>query len=211
MSIEIKLPNFSREFSTGVRKEIRKKFLASMPSVAQKIEKRISVELFGLISQSQEFQDLKSNTQIRGELGLPSAASLDNIVQTWADGVTVVYTRNKIFGTLDIGMIQDDYSDVLSLPEASFVSASKKGSTVIEWLRWLLLESTSVIVSGYEFLEATGKGRTGLGFMIRKGKGWSVPAQYAGTATDNFATRALGTIDETIDIVVRQEITKGIR
>ena len=211
MSIQIKLPNFTREFNRGVKKEVQEKFSRAMPGIAQKIEKRLAIELFKQISQSQEYQDLTSNTQIRGELGLFSVAALDNIVQTWADGVTVLYTKNKILGTLDIGMIQDDYSDVLSLPEASFVSASRRGSTVIEWLRWLLLESTSIIVAGYDFLEATGKGRTGLGFMIRKGKGWSVPAQYAGTATDNFATRALGTIDETIDIVVRQEITKGIR
>ena len=44
--------------------------------------------------------------------------------------------------------------------------------------------------------------------MVKRRGGWKVPAAIAGTENDNFATRALSEIQDNIDIIVRQELTK---
>lgn len=206
---KIELPNFKADFDKNILREIKSVINKAMPSIVNKIKSRLKVEFIRLVKDSEEYQALVAG-DLRGELGLPDPTVVDRIIDAWADGIQVVFTNRGKLGVIEIGMIQADYADVLSLPDASYVYASRDGNTVIEWLRWLLLESTSVIVVDYEFA-ASNRGRTGLGIMVnRSGGGWRVPAQYAGTANDNFVTRALADIERSIDVIVRQEITKGI-
>ena len=42
----------------------------------------------------------------------------------------------------------------------------------------------------------------------RQNASWGVPSQFAGTENNNFATRALETINDEIDVLVRREIVK---
>jgi len=86
----------------------------------------------------------------------------------------------------------------------------RRGQKTLEWLRWLLLEGGKVIVSDYEYRQGSKRGgsRTGLGIMIKRRGGWKVPAAIAGIESDNFVTRALSEIQDNIDIIVRQELTK---
>ena len=102
-------------------------------------------------------------------------------------------------------MRRNDYSDVISVPEAVFVT--EKG-VKLEWLRWLLLEGDKRIVSNY-FFKKSSRGRAGGGIMAeRQNASWGVPSQFAGTENNNFATRALETINDEIDVLVRREIVK---
>ena len=206
--LSISLPNFKSQFDKNIVREIRKEIAARMPKVIDAVQERLGVELFDAIQDSPTWRAVKGGS-LRGELGIANVASLDNILLTWADGVEVTYEQNKEFGILRIGMIQADYSDVLSLPESSFVSSSARtgNTSVIEWLRWLLLESTAIIVSNYSFVPKN-NGRTGLGIMIETGRGWRIPQQYAGSATDNFATRSLQNIGSVIDKVVEEEVNR---
>ena len=204
----IELPNFDSQFTAGIMKEIKTQFAKKMPSILKNIKQKLEIALSTAIKDSFEYQALFGG-ELQGQLGLPNPMVIDSIIEQWANGIEVNYKPNTSFGVISIGMIQADYADVLTMPEASFVYATTSGNGVIEWLRWLLLESTSIIVLDYDFV-ASNRGRTGLGVMVSKdGGGWRVPQQYAGTATDNFATRALVDIEKSIDTIVRQEITKG--
>lgn len=207
INASLKLINFEKEFNQNIIREIKNLLNLKMPSIVIKIKDRLKVELKNSISQSNTWQEVYSG-MLRGELGIQNTGGLDNILDTWANGIMVKFNNNAL-GSIDIGMIQSDYSDVLTMPEASFAYASKNTSGVIEWLRWLLLESSSIIVSSYDFTPSN-KGRTGLGIMKRNAGGWRVPAEHAGSATDNFVTRSLQDINKIIDEVVRQEITKGL-
>jgi len=206
----ITLPNFDAEFNKNIKKEINAKIAKSMSSIVNKIEQRLGVEIRKSIEGSIVWQEVVGGT-LRGELGISNVSNLDAILETWSKSIKVVYSKNKGFGKISIGVIQSDYSDVLSLAESSFTYASNRGSGVIEWLRWLLLESTSIIVSEYDFVSSN-QGRTGQGIMVkRQGGGWSVPPQYAGTAADNFVTRSLLDIENTIERVVTGEVQKGVK
>jgi len=202
----IQLLNFDSQFDKNVKKEINKKIASVMSAATKAIKKKLEVELYNAIESSQTWQAVKGGV-LRGELGIQNVSSIDNILNTWAEGIQVTYERNTEFGIIKIGMIRSDYSDVLSLPQSSFPYVSSRSSGIIEWLRWLLLESTQTIVSGYTF-NPRNSGRTGLGIMVKTGGGWSVPPQYAGSATDNFATRSLADIEKVIDRVVKEEVSR---
>ncbi len=206
----ITLPNFDAEFTKNINKEINTKIAKSMSGIVDKIEQRLGSEIRKSIENSIVWQEVVGGT-LRGELGIQNVSNLDSILETWSKSIKVVYLKNKGFGKISIGMIQSDYSDVLSLVESSFTYASNRGSGVIEWLRWLLLESTSIIVSEYDFIPSN-QGRTGMGIMVkRQGGGWSIPPQYAGTAVDNFVTRSLSDIENTIEKIVTVEVQRGIK
>ncbi len=203
----ISLPNFSKRFDANVKRELKNIISKKVPKILGRVKVRLEQELIKTISVSDTWLELK-NSILRGELGIPNISGVDNILNTWAQGIEVKYKKNNALGVIQVGMLRSDYSDVLSLPEASFAYVSKNSSGIIEWLRWLLLESTEMIVAGYEF-EASNAGRSGLGIMVKSSGGWRVPTQHAGSATDNFATRSLFDIGKTIDRVMDEEIRRG--
>jgi hypothetical protein len=48
--------------------------------------------------------------------------------------------------------------------------------------------------------------------MVKKvGKSWQVPSEFRSIGDNNFATRALESLELLLDDIVRQEATKGIR
>ena len=210
---KIKLPNFKADFDKNIRAEINKVIRRSIGNVTENIKRRIQKSAENLIKGSPEYQSFFGG-RLQAELGVPDPIVMDAVITKWIQGIQVKYnTTGGYFGSISIGMIQADYSDVLTMPEASYNYASGRGGGVIEWLRWLLLEGNNAIVRDYSFTDAKTRGsRTGLGVMVsRKGQVWRVPPEFEGTANDNFVLRALETIDKEIDNIVRQEITKGIK
>lgn len=154
---------------------------------------------------------------LRHELGVVApgpvlervAANLENGVAVTSLGATAV--GDRIEGGLRVELLKGDYSEVLGAPGASF--PTRKGQD-IPWLRWLTLEGDRVLVAEHWYLAAQTPGsRTGLGIMVPRGRSsrtWSVPAEYRGNVDDNWITRALRGIDETIAVVVAEEIGRNL-
>ena len=205
--------NFSAKFYKEILREINSKLLSRMPVAANSIQKKLGEMVRERIMSSPEYAAITGG-RFRGELGLPDgAARMNAIIERWAESISVVYLKGKGagLGMLDIGILQADWADVLSMGEAVLTYSSKKGTKDLEWLRWLLKEGGAVIVSQYDFEpKAAMTSRTGLGIMVKRRGGWKIPAQYAGVEEDNFATRALTAIASDIDVIVRRELTKVI-
>lgn len=210
-NLGISLPNFESEFNKNINLEINKIIKKNIGRVISNIEKRLQERVRKSISDSEEVQSIR-NGQLTGELGIVATSNIDVIIEQFSQSVEVKYLPKGKFGTIVIRIIESDYSDVLSLPESSYIYSSRGGrSGIIEWLRWLLLEGRSTIVAGYDF-QGGGGGRTGRGIMVkRQNEGWSIPSRFAGTASDNFVTRSLANIDDEIENIIRQEITKGFK
>ena len=203
--------NFYSNFAQNVKAEISKKITKAIPRAVATIRSKIQQIVIVKITSSPEYAAIVGS-RVRGELGINEAASrMDAIINAWAENIVVTIVPENITGLalIKIGIIQSDYADVLALAEAEMSYTSRRGQKSLEWLRWLLLEGGRAIVTSYEYSGGSrGGSRTGLGIMIKRRGGWKVPDAIAGTENDNFATRALSEIQDNIDIIVRQELTK---
>ena len=208
LSFSIRLePDFSSAFSQHVVSEIQAKLKRNVTALNTSIKARVKDTFMELLFNSPEVTSLTRGA-LQGNLGVTDPeGKIINIVDTWMNNIHVsVQAGNSPLLTVNIGILTEDYSDVLSLPDSSHVSDN---GHIIEWLRWLLLEGDKTIANYFFLPGRRSKSRTGRGIMVQKeGRVWSIPPQFRGTATDNFATRALENLDKALDRIVRVEINK---
>lgn len=97
---------------------------------------------------------------------------------------------NEIKSVISIKLVPDDFSRVLSVPLAQYVTA--KGE-LIPWLKWVLFEGTNEVVSNYKIVfEQPQISRTGDAIMrLNTDSSWSVPSAFAGTVRNNFIVNSL--------------------
>ena len=99
-----------------------------------------------------EYQSLLRG-ELKDELGIPNPASRVNaIVDAWINNVEVntrpvSVSGSGLKGGIFIGMIKQDYSDVLGMDQATIVD--QKTGSVIPWLYWLLLGGGDILVRDY--------------------------------------------------------------
>lgn len=189
-----------------------------LSKASRKIRTRVRVAVKEAIEDSREFRSL-TDGQLRAEFGLPDARRrIQAILSLWIASIEVnvqkfVVTRGGFNGGLTVQMIRENFDDVLRLPESSFIT--RKGSS-LDWLRWLLLEGDKVIIRDYviEFGSFRGVGqrsRTGDARMKFVSQGsWRVPPEFSGTKTNNFVTRSLSNIEDTLNDIVSNEILQRI-
>jgi hypothetical protein len=99
-----------------------------------------------------------------------------------------------------------DYSDILGIPEASFVAYPSRER--VYWLKWLLTGRGQVLISEFVYFAGPDKkSRTGSGLMVKKEGGtWSLDA--AGTPTDNWLTRTFAGVTDNIQNIIVEELNR---
>ena len=199
---------FHNHIVKEISKHVKRKALTMQTTITAETRKAVRIALVS----TREYQSIVRG-KLRAELGIPNADSrIIAVIDQWVNNISVtVKAGTTPFLFIDIGMIKDDYGDVLSLPQAQYTYKSKRGQGQIPWLRWLLLEGERRIINRYEFSSNPRGSRTGMGIMISKGRGfWQVPTEFSGTPVNNFATRALGKIGYTIDKIVEKTIKESL-
>ena len=208
-NFKIKLEaGFGSYFKQEIEKEVALRIKSSINNITEAIEIALQTLVKLRLYEAPEVDSLASG-ELRHQFGLVDGASrISNIIDMWAESVEVRYVSGfGKLGGISISMGDNDFSRALSMPEAEFTT--EKG-TSLEWLRWLLLEGDTRIVNRYQF-QSGRRGRAGGGIMVsRQRASWGVPSQFAGTDNNNFATRALESMQDEIDVIVRREITKVI-
>ena len=200
---------FRKEIVREIAKKVKRKALIIQTSITEKIREAVRDALIS----TPEYQSIVQG-KLKAELGIPNSDSrIITVIDTWIDNIVVkVKAARAPFLVIDIGIIQGDYSDVLSLPQAQYTYKSKRGEGEIPWLKWLLLEGDKRIINKYEFSSNPRGSRTGMGIMVSKERGfWQVPAEFSGTSVNNFATRALGNMGNTIDSIVEQVVKESLK
>jgi hypothetical protein len=94
---------------------------------------------------------------------------------------------STVKGGIKLQGINVRYSHVINMPDAVVITDKKKK---IPWLKWLLLEGGNTVIGDYSVELGDNLGRTGGGHMVLGGS-YKVPAEFAGTAGNNFITRAI--------------------
>lgn len=200
--MEIRASFNPKDLEVAFLTEFAARLNSFIPSIIGKIKPIIFDLINTSVKNSNEYMAMVSG-ELFGQFGeVNIVKAIEDVIKAIADNSQInvnrfVITGSQISGSFEIGVLKLDYSEVLSLPSVSFIS---ENGFQIEWLRWLLLESDRKIINDYSFSlnsRTVGFSRTGTGIM-KRGLGWGVPSVYSGTAIDNWLTRALQKIDETI-------------
>jgi hypothetical protein len=201
-------PSLDKEFERHVFKELSKQLKKKSQTISQKIRAPLQNLVRESIISTPEYRSLHGG-KLQGELGVTSPAlRIEAVINTWVSHIVVEakVALNPLL-SVQIGFLEEGYADVTSLPEASY----DYENGTIPWLQWLLLEGDKRIVRSYEFSPVTRHSRTGLGIMVPSARrGWQVPAEFSGTETDNFATRAFDGVDTKIEKIVESVIRASI-
>ena len=188
---------------------------ALLPQVNKYMEsgmRTIKNELPSIISESihntMEYSSLLSG-QLQYEFGIPDPGpKLAGLINIWSNNIEYLYTKptinsGKIKSSFSANTIRADYSDVLNSDYATVIDTARGYS--LPWLEWLLLEGNRTIISKHEVILGANKfSRTGNAIMRPSNKAWKVPGLYAGTASDNWITRAIDNSADKINTLLNK-------
>ena len=201
IELEENFTQINKKISNILKVELDKSFQRSFIK-----SKQIILDIVkNAIIRSPEYNSILNGT-LKYEFGLPDSADrLNTILKFWTK-INADYSKpkligNKLYGGFSIYMIDSTYSDVLASSAASFVT--EKNST-LNWLEWLLLFGNKTIIKDYVVqFGYNPNSRTGKAIMkgVARGK-WSVPSEFAGTAGNNWITRAIDSVDIQINNVI---------
>lgn len=208
------IPQLENKISKIMKPVLDRAFRVSAP----RIEFKLKTIVKEAILHCPEYISLTSG-QLKGELGLVDARSaLDSIFQVWLDSIEVkpvsvisVKGGTAIAGGLTIQGIRSTKVDVISLDSATYTSENGES---VPWLKWLLLAGDAVLLSDHHVSFNLSKteftySRTGLAIM-RDGGTYRIPPQFSGVKEDNFVTRALESISDTISDLIITEVQDAI-
>lgn len=197
----------SKEILGIILKEMKKGW-----SVATKnITKELPDVVIDAIKQQPEYNSLLSG-KLRGEFGLTNSLSkVNDIIRIWADNIVVDYEAPKIKGSqivafYSISMIDSDYSDVLGSPAAKQLIDGGN----LPWLRWLLLDGGKILVPKYDVQFGNNpNSRTGNAVMVEGGS-YSVDPKYRGQQGNNWVTRAVGSVNNSIENLISKSLKAAL-
>jgi len=207
MVLEFKIKIDEKKAASDLNKEIQNIVYKNIPKIQNAINDKIEKIVFQRL--------ITGVPTIQGqdvfEIGVPDINNrLASIIRVASQSIEVKVSRGKIL-KIDIGILRQDYSDLLSLPESVFTYTSARGSGILEWLRWLLIEGNGVIVGGFEFSPIPSAFSRTSGGVMTAGSGWSVPSNLAGSSQNNILTRALQNIEKDIETIIKQELQRIIK
>lgn len=181
----------------------------SIPS----INNDIKVLLENSIKSQPEYDSLK-NGQLRYEFGISNPDLVDRVIDAIVTNGKINQTKIKITNIgLSGGFIYNilDEATVDGLLFTDIASSIDDSGYSLPWLEWLLYSGTRPIVRNYSVkFGPNARSRSGMAVMVRSNNNWAVPAQFAGTASNNWLTRALDNIDDDINQIIQNNIEKNI-
>lgn len=209
------------------QKKAEKHLNTKMRQIKNMILDVLPNKLYRAITESPEYiilnLDISNSGPLYGGLGLPDLSQkLERIIQHWCSKDNFVieespfkFTQHGIDGFLRIKVIKSDFSDVLSLADAKEFVTSRAGHiTEINWLEWLLIGGGGYLVRDYVFIQnsdVSPYSRTDTGIMIPKaGSGWQIPMEFMGTQNDNFITRILDQVLNSVTAEIFAKINKYV-
>lgn len=196
---------------SAINKAILNALIPELNKYLDKIYNRMANEipdiLINNIQSQPEYASLLGG-ELQGEFGIVDPQSrINDILTTIKNGKVVTKTPvsiagQNIKGGIKLEMVRKDLQDLLTLGSASFTT--ENGSN-LEWLKWLLTEGDSIIITSHEFIFGSNPAsRTGLGIMRQSSRGWRVPPEFAGSINNNWITRAIDASNAQINDIMRK-------
>ena len=120
--------DFAAKFHKDILKEINIKLTQVLPMAVKNIRTKLGEAVRFRIMGSPEYAAITGGG-FRGELGLPDGeARINAIIERWVESISVKYVKGKgsSLGSINIGILESDWIDVLAMGEATLTYMSKK-------------------------------------------------------------------------------------
>jgi hypothetical protein len=186
----------------------------TMQKSAQQLPSKIKPLLLDALKQEPEYSSLKSG-KLRFEFGIPDSGDIDDVVEKIASTLNVSASPVKISGAgLSGGFTltaikTDDINSIINDPSA-IVQDTTRGYS-LPWLEWLLFKGNQTIIKGYSVkFGPNNNSRTGNAIMVSSNSSWRVPAEFAGTISNNWTTRAVERLESTIYKIIQSTVESNI-
>lgn len=214
MQVSIKLKETEQQIQALILKQLNKAIVECLSKAKIGIARAVKLQVEAAIKRAPEYESLTSDDgKLRVQFGLVDADSkVKEIIDLFVNEIQVVVRTPLVSGStiragIEIKAIKGDFSDALSSTSASQIT--EKGES-LPWLEWLLTRGDTIILREYEVVskgKALAKSRTGGAVTIKKKSGsWRVPPEFSGSEGDNWITRAIDSIDATIESTIEAEI-----
>jgi len=208
MSISLEIVESNRQITKLIYDAIAKEVNPRVKKNAPKVRDNIKALIPKWIAEQPEMQSIATGgpESLAAQFGLPMGSRqliVDSIGTSVANSMTIEIKPldKKLSGSIQFMIQPKTYNNLL---EQSLAKVTTKKGTILDWLDWLLLRGTQMIIMGYTYEPGTG-GRSGGGTMTGGGN-WRVPPQYSGTIDDNFITRALSGKDQELTSALKELI-----
>lgn len=200
-----------------VQKKINKAWAEELNTRFRKILPRIRDDVRTIIPPvftSSSIYNSLINGELRAHFGFPPGAeqAVNKIIQGIVDNfdlkfIPFIGRQRGITGGLRIGILRQDLSEVLSVPEANLTTSD--GNT-IPWLEWLLVRGDEVIITDYS-IKFTADGRSGMAIMVSNKDGfWKVPSFAAGVPNRNWLTQSLDAANKRLENEISNIIQRHV-
>lgn len=136
-----------------------------------------------------------------GSAGLSSLED-EILASTQVDKIPLKATGGNISGGLVVNVLSDTFGDITF--GDNFVYYTLNGVPV-SWMNWLLFEGSRVIYPNAKLIQTT----RGI-ILVKASDNIQVPARHAGTANNNFVTRALAPLEPKIGQIIEEVIVAGV-
>ena len=152
---------------------------------------------------------LKSDFGLTDDIATGFLANLEELLKSKIKAYFEPVNSKTTIATIYLQILKIDLEEIFAIPQASYISESKRGAFEIEWLRWLLTEGSRVVVSGFQTSkEGTSVvSRSGRGVIMLPSKdgAFRVHPSFAGSEQSNLITRSvLSNIDKIEQMFVEQ-------
>lgn len=208
------------QLAAGVNRAIAEHLARALRAGYEGAVKRLlGDELLVRMRASTEYQILANITadpaHARSQVGVVNGAlAAEQVVNGLKDSLAVAIdmpraTSGGLTGGVTVGVSRDDFSDVLAQPLSRFMSNGHN----VDWLHWMLLEGSSLVVAGFKFVAEprhAKASRTGVGIMVKSSSGWQVPAPLGGTKADNWILHLLTGLDGVVSTILIEELRRRI-
>lgn len=216
MTASLKITN-TMIFYEAASKETFKRALSNLNRITSNAKPKIATIISNSLNNSSTVQSLLSG-KLRDDFGLFGNVvdvTIAGIVKHISENIKLQIDKSNKAGsilTISVELLPGDFSRLVSIPGGSIPS---RGGPV-DWLEWLLTKGTQVVVADYWlYPNAKGFTRSGGSSIMKKIESttrdpFRVDPNYAGTADDNFITRAIEPYHDDILNIVASELSRSI-
>ena len=201
------------EILNEIRKEIGPKLYIAYQNIYNQVKEIVREAIYNSV----EYRAMLPGGAVYHEIGVPDIERrLLVIIDRIIDNINTEISDKGVVGdqlnfNFTINILKADYSDLLSLDEATYeTDTNRLGNTsILPWLEWLLISGSDDIVLNYHYVaKQSSYSRTDFGIMA-KGGNWTL-APISGNIDDNFLTRAIHKAEPQIYKVIDRELTDAV-